>query len=137
MEHDLECPYCRNKANLHLDSSIVYGKNYGAIYLCECYPICNSYVGCHPNSTQPLGRLADSNLRYWKKQAHKYFDVLWKTGEINKIYPEFIKGATNRSKAYKWLSKQLNIPGERTHIGMFDVNKCKTVVKLCKPYSNE
>jgi len=125
-KHDVECPYCRNKAELHVDSSIVYGKNYGAIYLCQCYPICDSYVGCHPGSTAPLGRLANKQLRYWKKQAHKYFDLIWKKEIID-----------SRSGAYRWLSEKLELPGKRTHIGMFDVNTCKKVVELCKPYSNE
>ena len=123
--YDVDCPYCQKKAELHMDSSIVYRKNYGPIYLCQCYPFCDSYVGCHPDSTAPLGRLANKQLRYWKKQAHKYFDVLWKEDKMK------------RSDAYKWLSEKLDIPGKRTHIGMFDVKTCKTVVELCKPYSNE
>ena len=26
---------------------------------------------------------------------------------------------------------------DETHIGMFDVDTCKKVVEICKPYSNE
>ena len=135
--HNLECPYCQNKTELHMDSSIVYGKDYGPIHLCVCYPICDSYVGCHPGTTTPLGRPANKELRYWKKQAHEYFDHLWKTKKINGIYKKFIPDTSNRKKSYIWLSEQLGLPEERTHIGMFDVKTCKKVVEICKVYYNE
>ena len=38
----------------------------------------------------------------------------------------------NRHQAYKWLSDQLGIPPEYTHIGMFKKETCQKVVKLCK-----
>lgn len=140
-EYDLECPYCRQKAELHRDSSIVYGRDYGPIYLCSCYPICDSYVGCHPNSVTPLGRLANAELRYWKKEAHKYFDHLWKTLKILKLHPNpnghSMSKSYIRGRAYKWLSKELDIPGDKTHIGMFDVKTCQKVVEICKPHYDE
>ena len=37
-------------------------------------------------------------------------------------------------EAYKWLSEQLGMPRKDTHIGMFDVDQCKRVVEICKPY---
>lgn len=136
--HDVDCPYCGNKAEFHQSSAIVYGgRDFGPIYLCKCYPICDSYVGCHKDSKKPLGRLADKNLRYWKKQAHAHFDPLWQEKKINKIFKKFIPDVTNRKKTYIWLSEQLGLELDRTHIGMFDVKTCKRVVELCKPYNDE
>jgi hypothetical protein len=34
-------------------------------------------VGCHKGTTKPLGRLADAELREWKKRAHAAFDPVW------------------------------------------------------------
>ena len=135
--HDLNCPYCEGVAVFNETSDIIYGKDFGPVYTCENYPLCDSYVGCHPGTTEPLGRLADQELRFWKKEAHKYFDPIWKEKKINKIYPIYISDTTNRKKTYIWLSNQLGLKLEYTHIGMFDVDTCKRVVEICKPYSDE
>lgn len=128
------CPYCCSEVDL-VDSSIVYnGVSYGLIYKCSN---CISYVGCHPNTTIPLGKLANNELRFWKKEAHKYFDQLWIRKKINKIYRVFLPDTSNRKKAYIWLSQKLGISIDDTHIGMFDVDTCKKVVEICKPYCNE
>lgn len=133
-----ECPYCGGNSILHMSSGIIYGgRDFGPVYACENYPLCDSYVGCHPRTTDPLGRLADNELRHWKKQAHKYFDPIWQTKKIKKLYPAYIPDTTWRKKSYIWLSKQLGLKLEYTHIGMFDVETCKRVVELCKPHYDE
>lgn len=114
----LYCPYCGRKAE-YVDSKVVYGKSYGKIYLCRN---CMAYVGVHRGTSKPLGRLANAELRYWKKQAHAAFDPLWQYGRF--------KGS--RNVAYVWLSKQMGTPIDKTHIGMFDVWQCKQVVSICQ-----
>ncbi len=110
------CPYCGRPSEL-VDSAIIYGTSYGNIYLCTP---CNAYVGVHKgDGVTALGRLANSELREYKKRAHAAFDPIWKNNIMH------------RSKAYSWLSKQLNIPGALTHIGMFDVEECKKVIEVC------
>lgn len=131
------CPYCESEVNL-IDSSNIYnGVSYGFIYICSNYTNCKSYVGCHPGTNVALGRLANNELRFWKKEAHKYFDQLWISKKINKIYRVFLPDTSNRKKAYIWLSQKLGISIDDTHIGMFDVDTCKKVVEICKPYCNE
>jgi hypothetical protein len=110
------CPYCGKKPKL-VDSSIVYGKSYGLIYYCKP---CDAYVGTHKDTEKPLGRLANKELRYFKKLAHSFFDSIWH----QKIM--------NRHGAYKWLSEIMVLPPEHTHIGMFDVDQCKKVVEESK-----
>jgi hypothetical protein len=96
----------------------VYGTSYGMIYLCRP---CSAWTGTHkPEPKKALGRLANSELREWKKKAHAAFDPLWKSNYMN------------RHEAYAWLSKQLNIPAEYCHIGMFGVETCKALVIVCK-----
>ena len=110
---DVICPYCFEPAEF-VDSSIVYGKSFGMIYL--CHP-CGAYVGCHKDG-RPLGRLADAPLRRWKVNAHKAFDRLWKSGDMSK------------SEAYTWLAGQLGIQSRDCHIGLFDIDQCKEVVRF-------
>ena len=96
------CPYC-GKPTEYVDSSIIYGRSYGMIYLCRD---CRAYVGVHKGTDQALGRLANAELREAKKEAHFYFDQIAKTNLINKIWKKHIPNMSNRNKAYLWLSNQ-------------------------------
>lgn len=70
-----ECPYCGGDTE-YLDSSIIYGKSYGMVYICRP---CSAWVGVHHKTSRvALGRVADATLRKYKKLAHSYFDLLWK-----------------------------------------------------------
>jgi len=110
------CPYCKRPSE-YIDSSFIYGKSYGMIYICKA---CDAYCGVHEGSDKALGRLANAELREFKKQAHAAFDPIWKSNSMT------------RQSAYKWLSEQLNTPPEYTHIGMFGVETCKKLIEICK-----
>lgn len=89
------------------------------VYLCRP---CDAYVGVHKGSDTPLGRLANAELRYWKKRAHAAFNPLWQYGRFKH----------RRNAAYAWLSEELQLSREQTHIGMFDVDLCKKVIEAVK-----
>lgn len=118
------CPYCSGPSEF-VDSKEVYKESYGMIYLCRP---CKAWVGVHKDKTIALGRLANAELRNCKREAHEYFDKLWK----KKIENGYKKGRA-RIMAYKWLASQLGTPEKETHIGWFDVDMCKKVVSICKP----
>lgn len=121
-----ECPYCGDEPE-YTDSSVIYGESYGMIYLCKP---CDAYVGVHHgNSKVSLGRLANKELREAKKKAHFYFDQLW-----NKAIKQGRRKHEARNAAYNWLSTQLDIPSDYTHIGMFDIDLCDKTAEICKPY---
>lgn len=121
----LVCPYCGNDSQ-YVDSKCIYQKSYGMIYICKP---CDAYVGVHKGTDRALGRLANKSLRFWKISAHEVFDRLWRA----KMEKGFSKGDARRA-AYEWLSNQMAIPPDRTHIGMFDVEECKRVIDLCAPW---
>ena len=118
------CPYC-NKDTVYVDSKEIYSKSYGMIYLCRP---CKAWVGVHKGTNNSLGRLANSELRPAKNDAHFYFDILWieKTKRGTKKHKA-------REKAYQWLSKRMGLSRFQTHIGWFDIEQCKKVVEICKP----
>lgn len=114
------CDYCGK------DAVLVSGKElyphrpdlYG-IQIWKCSP-CQAWVGCHKRSNAvPLGRLANAELRKAKSAAHAAFDPIWKSGSLS------------RMGAYKWLSKSLNVPFKKCHIGMFNIEQCADVVRVC------
>lgn len=115
------CPYCKSKSE-YVDSSVIYGKSYGMIYLCRP---CDAYVGVHKGTSDALGRMANRGLRELKKEAHSYFDVIWKEGHFK------------RKDAYRWLSVRLGIPKPYTHIGYFSEKTLKEVIYLSKQFLND
>lgn len=119
------CPYCNKEARL-VTGDVIYPHREDLyekyFYLCsDCY----AYVGCHPETEKPLGRLADAELRKTKMFAHKFFDAIWKSGKMR------------RKEAYNWLADKLKIKVENCHIGMFDVETCKRVIEICNEQSLE
>jgi len=110
------CPYC-GKESVLADSAEVYGISYGPIYICRD---CNAYVGCYKGTTIALGRLANAELRQAKKRAHHYLDRIWQSGHHG------------RFTTYTWLSKQLGIPRELTHVGMSDLDQCNRIADICR-----
>lgn len=97
-----------------------------------CCKPCDAWVGVHRGTDKALGRLANKELRDWKVEAHKYFDPLWQ----RKMQQGYSKTQARRM-AYGWLAEKMGISIKVAHIGMFDVNQCKQVVELCKPYNYE
>lgn len=117
------CPFCHSRVSL-IDSAKVFGCSYGFIYLCDSYPKCDARVGCHPGTIISLGTLADKELRRWRSLAHRQFDPLWQSGVFS-----------SRQSAYKWLSKAIKLPLERTHIAMFDIRQCQRVIALVESFA--
>lgn len=115
------CPYCKGPTEF-VNSSVIYGKSYGMIYICAK---CDAYCGVHKGTTNSLGRLANADLRFWKQEAHKYFDMIWRSENMN------------RKELYKLLAEHLQIPEQYCHIGMFSTKTCKEVVQWSKQLLND
>lgn len=114
------CPYCDQVSAL-VTGKVIYPhrQDLHSKKFYHCAP-CGAYVGCHPGTEKPLGRLANAELRQAKQAAHREFDPMW------------IGGNLKRSQAYGWLAEQLGIKKTSCHIGEFDVAMCARVVEVCR-----
>jgi hypothetical protein len=113
------CDYCKSKSQLvYGDAIYPHRRDLWEKVFYQCKP-CKAYVGCHPGTSKPLGRLANAQLRAAKSHAHQAFDPLWKSRRIS------------RAQAYQWLAEQLGIDPKDCHIGMFDVPTCTKVLRIC------
>lgn len=104
------------------------------VYLCRP---CDAWVGVHKGTDQPLGRLANKELRQWKQKAHASFDPLWEA-KLQRRRQErgpSYKKTWARGSGYAWLARQLGIQIKQCHIGMFDVEMCKRVIGVCQPFT--
>jgi DNA-directed RNA polymerase subunit RPC12/RpoP len=111
------CQYCGFEA-VFVDSSEVYGKSYGMIYLCRR---CGAYVGVHKGTKKPKGILANAELREWKKRAHAAFDPHWMGHHRGQ-----------RDAAYAALARVMGKSKRDCHIGEFDVEDCRKVMEACE-----
>ena len=121
---EVECPYCCKPAVL-VDSSAIYKKSYGMIWLCQP---CQAWVGVHKNDgkNRPLGTLANEETRHARRMAHGAFDPLWKA-DLDKGEPKH----KVRARVYVWLAKELGIEKKDCHIGLFDLKTCVRVIEIC------
>jgi hypothetical protein len=112
------CPYCTKPAQL-VGGDVMYPhrSDLHEKKFYRCLP-CGAHVGCHDGTVNPLGRLANAELRQWKQRAHAAFDPLWQGGKMK------------RRDAYQWLADGLGIPFAEAHIGMFDVATCQRVIGM-------
>ena len=130
MIHPPNCPYCGIKSIL-TNGSEIYPKRKDlatkAFYLCRP---CKAYVGCHGDTNNPLGRLANQQLRNAKSNAHAAFDPMWRA----KMQRERVSQQKARNAAYKWLAACMGLSAADCHIGMFDIAQCEQVIAICKPF---
>lgn len=106
------CPYCEGPVAL-VSNAEVYGREYGAwpyLYLCRA---CDAYVGLHPDTDIPLGKLADRELREARKESKGVFQSL------------SARQGWSRTEAYKWLADRMGIPVGECHFGWFDLERCE------------
>lgn len=116
--HDVRCPYCQTQAAL-VDSAVVYGgRSFGNAWVCKNYPACDAYVGSHKETGEPLGTLANAELRVLRRACHAKFDPLW-LGKERRM---------SRRMAYGHLQRIMGLPQEAAHIGMFDAEQCRTLL---------
>ena len=127
------CQYCRNTADRVTGREIYpHRKDLCGKIFYRCVD-CDAYVGCHPGTAEPLGVLANAELRKWKQATHSAFDPIWmeRLSKKKAADPKYTKGMA-RGGRYKKLAELLGISKTECHIGMFDVKTCKLAIEICK-----
>ena len=110
------CNYCGKEAEW-VSNAEIYGKPYGKSFMIWLCRPCGAYVSCHNNTKNPLGSLADTELRGLRIKAHAVFDKLWRKEH----------GTMKRKEAYLWLKNQF---GREIHIGESDKKTCSQIISL-------
>ena len=64
------------------------------------------------------------NTQHYRHTVHRYLDSIWKVSN---------KRRNARSTMYSWLSTQMDLPEEETHVAKFTRNQCKQAIKILKP----
>ena len=96
---------------------------YGLFYSCVEYPNCDGCHGAHQQGKlkgEPLGIPATKETKAWRIRAHDAFDKLWK------------EWGYKRKEAYGLLQNMMGMTPEQAHIGKFNIDQCKTLIKKIK-----
>ena len=118
------CPYCGAPSQLTTGAHVYpHRPDLASKRFYECRP-CGAYVGCHPGTERPLGRLANAELRRWKQRVHSVFDPFWKLDRRSHA----------RSLAYARLARDMGIPREECHTGMFDIDRCRHALAVMQTW---
>lgn len=120
------CPYCGKEAKLVTGKETYpHRPDLFSLKFWQCKP-CDAFVGCHkPHRLNnfaddvALGKLANFHLRKARSEAHRAFDPIWRSGELD------------RGTAYLWLANALQLPTHLCHIGEFNMENCQKTVQLC------
>lgn len=73
-------------------------------------------MGCHKGTIEPLGTVANVNLRKLRKQVHTLFDLKWMSEPNKRIA---------RTRAYKNMAAALGIEPDECHVARFDEKLCE------------
>jgi hypothetical protein len=106
------CIYCEAPV-AYINNQAIYGKSYGYWPYAYSCTKCDSYVGVHPNTTIPLGTLANAKTRAARKKAKEPF-LTWIRNK-----------GISRNDAYKMLSEKMGIPHNECHFAWFTVELCE------------
>ena len=117
------CRYCGGVIRL-VPASSIYGESAERLgmkeeWLYQCQN-CNARVGCHKGTKRPLGNVANEVLRLKRMETHQIFDKFWRAKRMS------------RTKAYRWLSEQMELPESKAHIGGFEMEQCQRLIELCR-----
>lgn len=111
------CPYCDSEV-IKTTNDKIYGKKYGNGMCYKCVS-CDAYVGCHTTG-DPLGRLANAQLRGLKQLVHILFDPIWKSRKLK------------RGEAYQRLADKMGIPKKECHFGWFGEKQLMEAIEILK-----
>lgn len=117
------CPYCNAAARLRPASEVHRNPNNSQakwLYVCSNWPRCDAYVSAHNHNKEPMGTLANGELRNKRIMAHKALEKYRKLTHMN------------RSAAYMWLLSKLDVAQTQNHIAKFSDGTCDRVISLCE-----
>lgn len=64
------------------------------------------------------------NTQHYRHTVHRYLDGIWKVSN---------KRRDARSTMYSWLSVQMNLTEEETHVSKFTRAQCRQAIKILRP----
>ena len=137
----MDCPDCDGTLILRHKPAHWRGGSIFA-YLCTTSG-CRGLCSAHPDGT-PSATPVNAETRRARNLTHQAFDPLWleainlpcylTAGMRHRAVKEAHRAISRRARcrAYAWLAEQMNMLIDECHIGLFDIETCRIVWKLCQ-----
>jgi hypothetical protein len=107
------CRYCRSPVSLVSAEEVYPGMGLEAkLYFCEG---CGARVGVHEGTDDPVGYLADAELRRWRRVLHEALRELRKP----RFYQKSVHGL---------IREALGVPRERARVAMLSIGEVKNMI---------
>ena len=116
------------------------------IWVC---PYCGARVGSHPDG-KPLGTAANPELRKARVFVHEKLDPIWQKASQLPDYQDAHRGPeaerrkalaiikrTARVRTYRWLAHHMGLSRDACHVGMMDLEQCRTAYRRVRYLSYE
>ena len=84
------------------------------------WPACDAYVTADRRTKQPLGTLANGDLRHKRILAHH---------ALHSVQAQL---GMNRDQSYCWLQTQMGLPGDQVHIAKCGDYRCEQIIRICE-----
>lgn len=81
---------------------------------------CDAYVTADRRTKQPLGTLANGELRHKRILAHH---------ALHNVQTSL---GMNRDQSYRWLQTQMRLPGDQVHIAKCGDYLCEQIIRICE-----
>ena len=89
-------------------------------YVCRRWPTCDAYVTADRCTKQPLGTLANGDLRHKRILAHH---------ALHSVQTQL---GMSRDQSYRWLQTQMGLPGDQVHIAKCGDYRCEQIIRICE-----
>lgn len=113
--------------------SDLHGKRF---YKCDS---CGAFCGCHPGTTQSLGKPADAETRRARSALHdRVMDPIWRNAHLSGGYVAADDRAVNRiqkaarARVYQYLAYRLGVKRQDCHTGMFTLEQCRQAAEILR-----
>lgn len=115
--------YCGAQTVYQDSKDYYHGKSYGMRWICERWPQCHGSVGAHPDGT-PLGTIPDGETKALRSQCHAVADPIWRDSRFTAAERRYLRGSV-----YRWMQAITGLSQDECHIGMFDAEQCRYLLK--------
>lgn len=114
------CYYCD-------ETSVLRQTKFGHIYEC---PNCKAYVSVNTSTKEPLGSLANAELRRQRRIAHYYTNVLIKRTQKKKD----LDYEDAKAELYKWLSNEIQLDFIMNSIAQLFPDETQKIIDIMSKY---